>query len=335
MEKLLHERLREWATSDEPNYRPLQELGIIHGWSYGRMEGSEFLNKLADEIERYYIPRPRFEDGEPMVIKDDCQCNGVNWWIEAFNDEDEVLLIRCLGDDAGTTERMWERPANIKRPQPKVLDADGVEIKVGDTVYTLTSDIKMKVLMLDTNFDCEPIIQTEDGRYKPEELTHNEPVLDADGVLINVGDTVWRIEDGLQMSVIAVGEEALKQSCEVLAEIDGKQPYHYNGSELTHKEPVLDADGVPIKVGDTVWSVDGGPKWTISYVCPDEIGVTSDEIMHGTMFCPDSLTHKEPDSLEKLRDDMALDASADGAAISSSRLGVYATRLSALIERGA
>lgn len=66
---------------------------------------------------------------------------------------------------------------------------------------------------------------------------------------------MWRVSDGLQMNVIAVGEDALKQSCEALTEIDGKKPYHYNGRELTHKEPdSLEKLRDDIKASDVVFA---------------------------------------------------------------------------------
>lgn len=47
-DKLLHERFRDDASMGEQTFSP------------------EELLAFADEIERFYIPRPRFEDGEPV-----------------------------------------------------------------------------------------------------------------------------------------------------------------------------------------------------------------------------------------------------------------------------
>lgn len=175
MDKLLHERLREWANSDEPNYRPLQELGIIHGWSYGNKEGSEFLNKLADEIERCYIPRPRFEDGEP-VQWGDCAV-GIDY------DQDVESMILNVNGTCYINGVKYLDGEYVKRPQPNVLDADGVEIKVGDTVYVLFGTDEGKKLTVKGFEHCDsgeiyvscgennilPILRS------PSDLTHKEP----------------------------------------------------------------------------------------------------------------------------------------------------------------
>ena len=68
----------------------------------------------------------------------------------------------------------------IKRPQPKVLDADGVEIKVGDTVYEVKTGYESKVTsttMIDSDGNTVCCVDGCPGclHYKPEELTHKEP----------------------------------------------------------------------------------------------------------------------------------------------------------------
>lgn len=62
-DKLLHEKMRELA---ETRMCPeLSSITLNNGKKVTRLT-SEELTGLADEIERYYIPRPRFEDGEPV-----------------------------------------------------------------------------------------------------------------------------------------------------------------------------------------------------------------------------------------------------------------------------
>lgn len=171
MKKLLHERLRDAEHVDDV----AEALG-----KYTWNSWVELAHDLADEIERYYIPRPRFEDGEPIEWheKDIVWDNGKRYKFNAVTAGGRPLAYAGNKLFAGAE---LNDDGFVKRPSPKVLDADGVEIKVGDTM--------------------------------------------------------WRVSDGLKMKVIAVGKEALDQSCEVLTEIDGNGPYHYNGKELTHKEP--------------------------------------------------------------------------------------------------
>lgn len=54
MEKLLHERLQQYSTDDS-------SFGILDGTRISALYASE-TKAIADEIEHYYIPRPRFED---------------------------------------------------------------------------------------------------------------------------------------------------------------------------------------------------------------------------------------------------------------------------------
>lgn len=57
--KLLHEKLREWASA-----RPFR---FNEAWADLGVAGNDnMLAAMADEIERTYVPIPRFEDGEPV-----------------------------------------------------------------------------------------------------------------------------------------------------------------------------------------------------------------------------------------------------------------------------
>lgn len=207
MEKLLHERLREWAPD-----------------GYKSFTGDDML-ALADEIERCYIPRPRFEDGEPIKAGDDIDRGTV--WTFVVTDEGK-WVVNLTNGDGFNQDKYGDY---LKRPQPKVLDADGVEIKVGDTVW----DNNGRELTV-TGFMGEVgIVEVRDGTRLTccmnTLLTHKEPVLDADGVPINVGDTVWHTEDSERGEVILIENALIKVHWE-----NGDHGY-YNGIYLTHKEP--------------------------------------------------------------------------------------------------
>lgn len=75
MEKLLHERLREIADEkeDEPYSSGIiealcKEFGVCENKSSYAIDLNNCLKAIADEIEKFYIPRPRFEDGEPDAV---------------------------------------------------------------------------------------------------------------------------------------------------------------------------------------------------------------------------------------------------------------------------
>lgn len=72
---------------------------------------------------------------------------------------------------------------------------------------------------------------------------------------------------------------------------------------LHREEPqCLDADGVPIKVGDTVYFVEAGYPATVSKV--ESLPICYDE--HGDWMNPRLYSHHKPDSWEQLEADATL-----------------------------
>lgn len=121
-DKLLHERLREHAAKD-----------IIGDFACGNtkivsLRADEAL-ALADEIERQYVPVPRFPDGEPVHLG--CPvCGGVVGGFSVWDDGSFALY-----SEDGDVLQEGEPGDFAKRPELKALDAEGVEVKVGDTVW--------------------------------------------------------------------------------------------------------------------------------------------------------------------------------------------------------
>lgn len=120
-------------------------------------------------------------------------------------------------------------------------------------------------------------------------------VLDADGVEIRVGDTVYHVKDGSEMTVYGIEGEWLVVS------VGGRVRHDV----VTHRAPVLAADGKPIREGETVYDKDTGDRFEVDgfsdgYVmCTDIDACESDlEIL------PSQLTHERPDSLDKLAEDI-------------------------------
>ena len=80
------------------------------------------------------IEWPRFEDGEPVKIGDEVEFDGEAAKVldVAFSAEGFSLFAYTATASGRVYGAFGER---VKRPTPKVLDADGVSINVGDTVY--------------------------------------------------------------------------------------------------------------------------------------------------------------------------------------------------------
>lgn len=183
MKKLPHEKLREAAKTEANihNYYPC----VVAAKDFGAMDDTRYttevkmLNTIADEIEKYYIPRPRFEDGEPIQFGD-------SFIQKCVNEEVELDKIGISLFTKDGLNMVWFPDEVVPRPESKVLDADGVEIKIGDTVY-----------FVDGRFDGQPLrvnsiekfvglesldnarryiqIGCNSGTAKPSLLTHREP----------------------------------------------------------------------------------------------------------------------------------------------------------------
>lgn len=93
----------------------------------------ELRKRVPSEREREILDMwPKFEDGEPVMIGDGFMgYGGVNDVVELLDFEDDN--VRLWGE-SGCDIDLGLKPV-VKRPVQSVLDADGVEIHVGDTVW--------------------------------------------------------------------------------------------------------------------------------------------------------------------------------------------------------
>lgn len=133
------------------------------------------------------------------------------------------------------------------------------------------------------------------------------PVLGKDGKAIEPGDAVWG-EDGMNWLVTAIRWDKGNHIVEATARGEVKQ---LKPGWLTHEEPpkpVLDRDGVPIEVGDTVYVV--GNDWApqkVTAITNYAHPIVHCEFVKGFPYeyAPDRLTHERPDSWERLEEDAA------------------------------
>ena len=144
------------------------------------------------------------------------------------------------------------------------------------------------------------------------ERVRRPAVLAADGEPLEVGQTVWRIDTGAEYWVKSgqtITSDAVviirKTDCDCESEI-------VKASQLTHQRPVLDADGVPIREGDTVWDTDAesDTPLTVVEVSSDLIRCEytwKDGKTYRPCYPPDQLTHQRPDSWERIEEDAKKD----------------------------
>ena len=146
---------------------------------------------------------------------------------------------------------------------------------------------------------------------RPGERVKRPAVLAADGEPLEVGQTVWSVDSGTRYTVEKITDELIPIKCRS----EMGSTVSLCPSQLTHQRPVLDADGVPIREGDTVWSVKYGTEYRVGEIRDttdddDEpckiIGCSNDELhIYCAYFPPDKLTHTKPeiDTWERLEED--------------------------------
>lgn len=143
-------------------------------------ECSELRKQAPSERERQILAMwPRFEDGEPVMIGDGVDGLGGEI-IEVYIAENAAAIWNNFGHHMHLS--LGER---VKRPAPKVLDADGVEIKVGDTVWcrSLSTGDRMRKATV-TGFGEHSLdgplatLKDEAGgtwHIDPKKITHTRP----------------------------------------------------------------------------------------------------------------------------------------------------------------
>lgn len=146
MKKLLHERLREWADSTEGDKYPSTKMLYATIESdhapLGADDERKAFHLLADEIEKYYIPRPRFEDGEPVQFgKEFVDCNGHNQTLSSLTYTKGGHGYVSLN---GWTKQRIDEPA--KRPEPDSLE------KLRDDMAEYKSDTHFAELKTEHTF---------------------------------------------------------------------------------------------------------------------------------------------------------------------------------------
>lgn len=109
-------------------------------------ENRELRKQVPSERERQILDMwPKFEDGEYVMLGDGFMgCGGVSDVVELLDFEDDN--VRLWGE-SGCDIDLGLKPV-IKRPTSKVLDADGVPIRKGDTVWFKGKPTEYKVTVV-------------------------------------------------------------------------------------------------------------------------------------------------------------------------------------------
>lgn len=149
---------------------------------------TKMMTAIADRIDAERslpegIEWPRFEDGELVKVGDEVEFEG-----EAAKVLDVAFSAErlSLGVDTATASRRvyCDLGESVNRFTPKVLDAEGVPIKVGDTVWATYNGCKHIVMAVCSDGSLHPEMVTEDGcmvEYEEgmwdfaKKVTHEQP----------------------------------------------------------------------------------------------------------------------------------------------------------------
>lgn len=205
-----------------------------NGWPDFR-DGEDFCAWLY----RCFIPRPRFEDGEPVQFGELVSSNlfgAVKVSAIEFTEDGTYVKDEPDGDWSTSLEVTTNR---LKRPAPEVLGADGKPMKVGETVYTIDGEwlgIPLEVLGIES---LSVKVSLPSGKgwtiFVASELTHESPVLGADLLPIKVGETVYRTDAPITEAVVTGFRGYDDGSIDVVcSEKGGKVTAFYDPSLLTH-----------------------------------------------------------------------------------------------------
>ena len=261
---------------------------------------------------------PVFEDGGPVRPGDRLLDKGGDWF------EATSFVFTCdwwsvrgyqtegFGDLNDETRRKLEGMAYgtcVNRPAPKVLDSEGVECNVGDAVWWVHNKTgNFRIIRIEQDGKCA--IHDDDadepcGMTVPStELTHKRPVLDADGAEIRVGDRVWSTQLDEPHEWIVIDPHGDRDDSQTVLVSIGDRTGRARPENLTHRAPVLAADGRPLREGETVWNVKTGERYVVGAFAGGCVNV-SDGRGGGLQLLPAQLTHERPiaDTWERLEED--------------------------------
>ena len=181
-------------------------------------------------------------DGEPVVIGERMRSCGIDdCKVVGIDPGNSRLILASDNIEEGKATYFTDFAECCHRPAPKVLDADGAEIRAGDRVWSTQLDEPHEWIVIDPHGDRDDSqtvlvsIGDRTGHARPENLTHRAPVLAADGRPLREGDHVWHVKTGREYVVVepSYGDTVVVR----LAKYDDAEGEQYAPDQLTHERP--------------------------------------------------------------------------------------------------
>lgn len=198
---------------------------------------------------------PKWSNGE--------YCKFGDWWTAVKYGYYEPKQLRRLGFFTPEQLKEWEqdegdnygyewnfmrpsntnyRPDKAETPASEVLAADGEPLEAGQTVWDENGDELVIGALEDGGHtvacryadvgDGIPV----HGMWSPSDLTHQRPVLDADGVLCREGDEVWEVRSHRRREIVGTHYRDYETG-EPLILCDGDDAIPIPATCVTHAKP--------------------------------------------------------------------------------------------------
>lgn len=246
-------KLLDWVVG----YCSIKQQLDFDFWLSGRvMHELGFEEDMADrdEVERRLLARlmpegyewPRYESGGLVLFGDEfinAKGNASTLRTIAIKDCRDALggaVFWKLGK--GACAVTLENGERVKRPAPKVLDADGVEIREkcdvwwiceGDERGVHAERLRVETICPNGLIECSPYNGGTWVYLEPSELYVNKPVPSSDGKPLRYGETVWSVDSGTRYTVEKITDELIPVKCR--SEMGSTVSLH--PSQLTHERP--------------------------------------------------------------------------------------------------
>lgn len=198
-----------------------------NGWPDFR-EGEDF----GAWLERCTYKKPVDDCNEPVQFGDEIELHsdGGDFYSGRFQEinisRGPVRLLSFTGVDHENLRRYDTECDVIKRPAPEVLGADGLPIKVGETVWNIFSGIEGIIKTLNLNGESTAYVEWSDGRWSPsilcDKLTHTPP------------DTQERIDADALKSCVKYWDCDDFSCGKCPALVDGKKPVEFYELDPIH-----------------------------------------------------------------------------------------------------
>ena len=196
--------------------------------------------EMVKEVMRRLMPKgtewPRFEDGEPVRIGD--VVSGVEVRSVVFRDTG-ILLSDCTSVPGWGTWRSYKEP--IKRSAHKKIGADGMEVRVGETVWGVQTGTAYVVDGFVTDgshgeytVEAHNVDGLELAYLMPSYLTHCKPVIAADGRPVVSGEHAYLLDSGME---VVIGEMCGEDTFKAFSADTGAYLRSVQASEIAHERP--------------------------------------------------------------------------------------------------